>query len=466
MFGLGDRPIFLKTSNEASARYSGKALKVPVAWTGGTPGHPVFTDNFYCDFVLHNTGIGYVWKDRITQTIKSVQLPQLEFETEKLNQYNRPILIHKNKKTGRLSITFYDTSDRAAILMIDDYTNHYYGDNRMHRETFLADTFYGDPMKLASTKGKTVTRRFNGMSDNDMLDPKFGLNDLQINPHWGYNATMAPVENKFDWKSSGGTSMPEEAMILSSQYFFDFIAVCSFIGGATTRIICARPKIVSVSSSEKTYDSSEFSTITVEFEVENMWVEKVSKEIDNQFQYTPFVTNTKVFEPSPDASPVSIFNTTLPFGGGNLSTKIISKLPVLRNEKIINIGKKLNELGAVVNPSFQNGVLGTFGSFDFGEMAQGTKSVLDWIDPKAIALNGATVANALTGMSAGVADIATSAAKSISNSGLLKSFDIASQAVSTETGLPLQGAQNLMSDVSTKYSIKSDSGSIKLGGYE
>ena len=60
--------------------------------------------------------------------VRDVQLPSFSFNIEKLNQYNRSRIVTADVVYKPSIITFYDTVDSAAYLLMDAYRKYYYGD--------------------------------------------------------------------------------------------------------------------------------------------------------------------------------------------------------------------------------------------------------------------------------------------------------------------------------------------------
>lgn len=74
--------------------------------------------NTHNDFRLHN----------VSCLVRDVNLPSFSFTIEKLNQYNKTRLVTSEIEYKPSTITFYDTVDGAAYLLMDAYRKYYYGD--------------------------------------------------------------------------------------------------------------------------------------------------------------------------------------------------------------------------------------------------------------------------------------------------------------------------------------------------
>lgn len=60
--------------------------------------------------------------------VKDTGLPSFGFNTERVNQYNRSRVVTGEIEYKPLNMTFYDTADSAAYLLMDAYRKYYYGD--------------------------------------------------------------------------------------------------------------------------------------------------------------------------------------------------------------------------------------------------------------------------------------------------------------------------------------------------
>lgn len=70
------------------------------------------------NFTLHN----------VSCLVRDVMLPSFSFNVETLNQYNRSRIVTGQVEYKPSTITFYDTVDSAAYLLMDAYRKYYYGD--------------------------------------------------------------------------------------------------------------------------------------------------------------------------------------------------------------------------------------------------------------------------------------------------------------------------------------------------
>lgn len=72
----------------------------------------------HTNFTLHD----------VSCLVRDVTLPTFSFNIEKLNQYNRARIVTGEVDYKPSTITFYDTVDSAAYLLLDAYRKYYYGD--------------------------------------------------------------------------------------------------------------------------------------------------------------------------------------------------------------------------------------------------------------------------------------------------------------------------------------------------
>jgi hypothetical protein len=415
---MSKRLLALQTSTKASENFSFNAAALPTTM-GKSVGMPLFPFMFYVRFVPNSDTGEKAWEQGVSKAIKSVGSFSADIQTERMNQYNKSRIVQKRLEWSDISMNFHDTSDGCVRNMWYDYYSHY----------------YGDPFFPESEWGYDILTR-------DMLKTPY---PGSIKQDFGYN----PPKNLNDKGS------PD---ILNSAYFFKRIEIYKFFGQVYSQYDLINPRIVKYNTSELNYAGEESANIEMTFSFETF---KVITE-NRQTNKDEFIKNIsknsagKIFNPPLESSPVSLWNATLPFGGGRISTKIMNKIPVLKNQTIINAGRRLNQLGELVNPEFQNGILGTFGGFDFGELASGTKTAIGWADPTDpnMMSQATKLSSAISNISQSVAETAATAAEAISKTGIASSLDVASQVISKSIGIPLTGAMNLLSDTSTKFGMK------------
>lgn len=60
--------------------------------------------------------------------VRDTSLPSFSFETERVNQYNKQRVVTGQVEYKPVTMSFYDTVDSAAFLLMDAYRKYYYGD--------------------------------------------------------------------------------------------------------------------------------------------------------------------------------------------------------------------------------------------------------------------------------------------------------------------------------------------------
>lgn len=60
--------------------------------------------------------------------VRDTSLPSFSFTTERVNQYNKQRVVTGEIEYKPVTMTFYDTVDSAAYLLMDAYRKYYYGD--------------------------------------------------------------------------------------------------------------------------------------------------------------------------------------------------------------------------------------------------------------------------------------------------------------------------------------------------
>jgi len=142
---------------------------------------PRFKFLFHVSFTLNVTQIPFLTNAfsaddqmNLSLTVKTVDLPKFNIDTETLNQYNRKRIIQKKLNYEPVNITFHDTSNDLVRKMWYYYMSYYYKDpsNR-----------YLDPNNNNGTNGQSSLRTAGfGYNDRDIYDDKrIGeVND------WGY----------------------------------------------------------------------------------------------------------------------------------------------------------------------------------------------------------------------------------------------------------------------------------------
>lgn len=112
--------------------------------TGGEKGYtsynlPKFKNCFIVEFVLSEFAKNFI-KTELPDThtdfdvnnvscfVRDTNLPSFSFTTEKVKQYNKTRYVTGAIEYKPVTMTFYDTVDGAAYLLMDAYRKYYYGD--------------------------------------------------------------------------------------------------------------------------------------------------------------------------------------------------------------------------------------------------------------------------------------------------------------------------------------------------
>jgi len=100
---------------------------------------PKFKNCFIVEFVLTEYAKNFIETQlpdthsefkthNVSCLVRDVNLPSFSFNIEKLNQYNKTRIVTSEIEYKPSTITFYDTVDSAAYLLMDAYRKYYYGD--------------------------------------------------------------------------------------------------------------------------------------------------------------------------------------------------------------------------------------------------------------------------------------------------------------------------------------------------
>lgn len=158
-----------------------------------------------------STGVGFL--------AKKVTRPNVEFDTEILNQYNKKRVIQTGHSIGKMSINFHDTVDNQVMKMFQEYYQFYYADPQ-----------------------NTTTSAW----INDITNGNFqtGVND------WGFKLNSNAATNT---------------------YFFDRIELYMVFAGQYSQVNFANPKISSFEPDELSFsEGGETCEIEMNLEFEGM----------------------------------------------------------------------------------------------------------------------------------------------------------------------------------------------------
>lgn len=159
------------------------------------------------------------WSSGCGFLAKRVSRPNVEFDTEVLNQYNKKRIIQTSHKIGSMSVEFHDTVDNQIMNMFQEYYQYY----------------YADPQNTSTTAWI-----------NDITSGTFqtGVND------WGFSLNSNTATNT---------------------YFFDRIELYQVFAGQYSQINFANPKITRFIPDELSFEAGgETCSIEMELEFEGM----------------------------------------------------------------------------------------------------------------------------------------------------------------------------------------------------
>lgn len=100
----------------------------------------LFVDNNYglspkYDWLYHvyfdvsqNSGMPRDPRVEAGMLVKDVQLPAIQFDTQTVNNYNRPEVIQTKARYQEVSMTFHDDQSNVVRSLLEDYFRHYYTD--------------------------------------------------------------------------------------------------------------------------------------------------------------------------------------------------------------------------------------------------------------------------------------------------------------------------------------------------
>lgn len=100
---------------------------------------PKFKNCFIVEFVLSEFAKNFITTqlpdthngfdvNNVSCFVKDTGLPSFSFNVERVNQYNKKRLMTSTINYKPVTMTFYDTVDGAAYLLMDAYRKYYYGD--------------------------------------------------------------------------------------------------------------------------------------------------------------------------------------------------------------------------------------------------------------------------------------------------------------------------------------------------
>lgn len=168
------------------------------------------------------------WRTGISLLVKDITRPNINFETERLNQYNKWRIVQKKISFNSVTITLWDTYDSRVLEMFREYYYFYYGEGRANVNS------------------------------------------------WAYDITMPEIANNPEIGFSPPGGQPEFS------YFFERIEVYEFGNGKYNKYSYIHPKITSISFGTNDYqDTSTPQTIDITFDYEGLVFEIVNEPLKN-----------------------------------------------------------------------------------------------------------------------------------------------------------------------------------------
>ncbi|WNA15919.1 tail tube protein [Xanthomonas phage XaC1] len=142
--------------------------------------------------------------------VKDAKLPSVSFNLDEINQYNKT-----RYQTGRIkykpsTITFYDTVDSSAVLLMDAYKKFYYGDFFDKDGTSFFNDSYSSPTLFESASsnwGRSVIN--NGEQDNQYFFKAINIYEIDTEKYTVHNMYNVFVEDiETEMKSHESTGEP------------------------------------------------------------------------------------------------------------------------------------------------------------------------------------------------------------------------------------------------------------------
>lgn len=335
------------------------------------------------------------WENGLQFAVKRLDRPRVSFETQTLNQYNKKRIVQTGIKYGPSRIEFHDTADQAVMRMWHEYAAFYFGD---FRKANASDWNY------------------------DLVNP--------------------------DFKNSGegfGLTLPKED-IKTQTNFFSTVECYQFSGGSYTQFDLVNPKIASFDPDEMDYGSEQGHGLTMTLEFETIIYHNDSKPVDMKSDGASTFVKSLLTDPRFTGDVNEPINSTVP-GANSMFPDVLGNwnTGLWNNNRIPNIEQQLfgssikasNSLFGSSSPLNSNGVLGAFGSFNFGSIATTVTNSLNVpgrlnqalnkvvggtpVGQQALSTVMAAVGNpinkAVSGISSSLYDVASGAAQKIATGG-------------------------------------------------
>lgn len=154
--------------------------------------------NFAKNFIqtqLPDTHTGFDVKN-VSCFVRDVDLPSTQFQIDQLNQYNRVRLQAGKLDYKPVNITFYDTTDSAAFLLIDAYRKYYYGDFFVKSKAAFRNDVLSSPIEfeaMGSNWGRSVMN--NGNSDKQYFFKQINIYEIDNETYTCHNMFNVFIED-------------------------------------------------------------------------------------------------------------------------------------------------------------------------------------------------------------------------------------------------------------------------------
>jgi hypothetical protein len=153
-----------------------------------------FAKNFI-ETQLPDTHTGFDVKN-VSCFVRDVNLPSTQFTVEQLNQYNRTRLQAGKLDYKPVNMTFYDTVDGAAFLLIDAYRKYYYGDFFVKSAASFRNDVLSTPLEfeaMGGNWGRSVMN--NGNSDKQYFFKQINIYEIDNDTYTCHNMFNVFIED-------------------------------------------------------------------------------------------------------------------------------------------------------------------------------------------------------------------------------------------------------------------------------
>lgn len=168
---------------------------------------PKLKYSFIVEFVLSTFAINFIQTQlpdthtgfdvkNVSCFVRDVNLPSTQFQIDQLNQYNRIRLQAGKLDYKPVNMTFYDTSDGAAFLLIDAYRKYYYGDFFTKSTASFRNDVLSSPIEfeaMGSNWGRSVMN--NGNSDKQYFFKQINIYEIDNDTYTCHNMFNVFIED-------------------------------------------------------------------------------------------------------------------------------------------------------------------------------------------------------------------------------------------------------------------------------